>query len=101
MFERDRSHVDEAAYRNRWRHYMRGLGHADQYRSDRDATAGDDVKLLATAPEPRPRRHAPSPMLVTPLPMVTLFRPVQSPNTQSPILLTLSGIVTSVRLVQL
>ena len=39
-------------------------------------------------------------MLVTPLPMATLVRPVQLENTLDPMLVTLFGIVTLVRPVQ-
>ncbi len=41
---------------------------------------------------------APSPMLVTPLPIVILVRWVQKPKAPPPMLVTLSGIVMLVRL---
>src|ERR1700739_2057083 len=43
--------------------------------------------------------NATPPMLTTPLPIVTLFRPAQSKKVSSPMSVTLSGIVILVRLV--
>ena len=44
--------------------------------------------------------NAPPPMLVTPLPIVTLVRPVHPVSALFPILVTLLGIVTLVSLLQ-